>query len=231
MNNIVLHIPHSSKEIPPEYLVDYFDVEELNETILKLTDTFTEHLFSVEGVPKIVFPYSRAFCDVERFLYNEPMEEKYGHGFYYINGVNLKPFRYETNKEIVREKYYNQHHLLFEETVQKMDNPLIVDCHSFPNKVYPCMPFDTQELPDFIIGHNGKEREIEISDFIYDYLISLGFKVKINELFYGSFTKFNNDSIMIEVNRKLYLNDDFLTKKVDYYKIDYTVKGLIRKII
>jgi len=229
-HEIVLHIPHSSKDIPPEYLGDYFDVAELNETLLKLTDTYTNDLFSVYGIRQIVFPYSRVFCDVERFLQNEPMETEYGQGFYYTRGINLKPFRHDKNKDIVRDKYYIPHHLLFEETIRKLDNPLIIDCHSFSNEVYPCTPFSVDELQDFIIGHNGKEREIKISDFIYDHLDNLGFKVEINRPYSGSFTVFDCDSVMIEVNKSLYLKDDFLTKKVDYYKTDYTVKNLIKNI-
>ena len=110
MNEILLHIPHSSKVIPDEYSADYFDAGELNETLLKLTDTFTNDLFSVDGVPKIIFPYSRAFCDVERFIEHEPMEEKFGQGFYYSNGINLKPFRSNRSKAIVLEKIYIPHH-------------------------------------------------------------------------------------------------------------------------
>jgi hypothetical protein len=82
MRNIVVHIPHASKEIPAEYLQDYFDSSELNDTLLKLTDTFIDELVPVDGVNRIVFPYSRVFCDVERFLTDETME-KYGQGFYY----------------------------------------------------------------------------------------------------------------------------------------------------
>jgi len=112
MNELLLHIPHSSKVIPDEYLADYFDGEELNETLLKLTDTFTEDLFSVDGVSKIIFPYSRAFCGIERFLNNEPMKDKFRQGYYYSNGINLKPFRHNESKVVVLENFYNPHHTL-----------------------------------------------------------------------------------------------------------------------
>ena len=231
MNNILIHIPHSSKVIPFEYLNDYSDTIELSETVLKLTDTFVDELFYVDGVPQIIFPYSRVFCDVERFLENELMEEKYGHGFYYVNGINLKPFRNDSNKNFIRDYYYKPHHLLVEKTVREMDNPLILDCHSFSNEIYPCTPFnDGEELPHFIIGHNNKEREIQISDFIYNFLIELGFTVNINQLYSGSFMVYDCDSVMIEVNKKLYLKNDFLTKVVDYYKVACIIKNLIHKI-
>jgi len=229
-NEIILHIPHSSKNIPPEYMADYFDIAELNETLLKLTDTFTDELFSVDGVTKIVFPYSRVFCDVERFLQNEPMESKYGQGFYYTNGINLKPFRNDTNKDIVRDKYYNPHYSLIKETIQTMFNPLLIDCHSFSNEIYPCTPFKADELPDFILGHNGKEREIKFCGLISDFLTDLGFKVTVNYPYIGSFTIDNCDSIMIEINKRLYLSNDYLYKRSDYYKAEHITEAIIKKI-
>jgi len=209
---------------------EYFNGVELDETLLKLTDIFTDELFSVDDIPKVVFPYSRVFCDVERFIENEPMEEKYGQGVCYTKGVNLKPFRRVVDKNIILFNYYNPHTLNVKTAIHKIDNPLIIDCHSFSNEVYSCTPFNTTEFPDFIIGHNNSEREIRISDFIYTHLVRLGFDVRVNHLYSGSYTIANCDSIMIEVNKNLYLKNDFLTKKVDYYKIDNTIKSLIRKI-
>ena len=62
---IVLHIPHSSLTIPEDALHQY-DTNFLREELLLMTDRFTDELF---GLPytSIVFPYSRLFCDVERF--------------------------------------------------------------------------------------------------------------------------------------------------------------------
>jgi len=230
MNKIILHIPHSSKDIPSEYLVDYFDVTELNETLLKLTDTFTEDLFSVDGVEKIIFPYSRIFCDVERFLQDEPMESKYGQGFYYTHGINLKLFRYDTNKDIVKDKYYIPHYSLLKETIQTMNKPLFIDCHSFSNEIYPCTPFNADILPDFVLGHNEKEREIRICNLMYNYLNDLGFNVNINQPYLRSLTINNCDSIMIEVNKRLYMSTDYLYKRSDYYKIKQIITTIIGKI-
>ena len=62
---IILHIPHSSLTIPKEALHQY-DTSFLQEEFLLMTDRYTDELF---GLPysSIVFPYSRLFCDVERF--------------------------------------------------------------------------------------------------------------------------------------------------------------------
>jgi N-formylglutamate amidohydrolase len=236
MNEILLNIPHSSKYIPTEYINDYFDTVELNETVLKLTDIYTDDLFDVPDVEKVIFQYSRIFCDVERFLGNEDEEPmvKYGQGVFYTNGINGKAFRkygdeYCNITDVLIE-YYEPYIDLFKNTLQKIYNPLIIDCHSFSNEIYPCTPFYTKELPDFILGHNGKEYEIKLCFIIYQYLVDLGYKVNINTPYSGSFTVHDFPSIMIEVNKRLYLLDDYITKKSDYYKIKDVISSIIRKV-
>ena len=115
MNNLILHIPHSSKNIPTYYIEDYIDKKELEETILKLTDTYTDELFDVDSphCTKIVFPYSRVFCDVERF--NDEKEEmlKYGQGVIYTHGINGKEFRKTSDNSVsdIIQNYYEKHQL------------------------------------------------------------------------------------------------------------------------
>ncbi len=69
---IILHIPHSSLTIPEEALHQY-ETSFLQEEFLLMTDRYTDELF---GLPytSIVFPYSRLFCDVERFR-DDSLEE------------------------------------------------------------------------------------------------------------------------------------------------------------
>jgi N-formylglutamate amidohydrolase len=107
--------------------------------------------------------------------------------------VNLKPFRFDSNKEKVKERYYNSHHLLLKEIIQRTDNPLIVDCHSFSNEIYP-------------------------------------YKVEINNPYKGSLSVNGCPSIMIEINKRLYLSKDCLSKKADFYKIEFLMKTILNKI-
>jgi N-formylglutamate amidohydrolase len=230
MNDIILHIPHSSKVIPQEYMGDYFDIIEKDETLLKLTDTFVDELFDLNNTPHIKFGYSRIFCDVERFVESEPME-KCGQGFYYTNGINLKPFRNDYNKIKVLNEFYLPHCKMVGEIIKKYNNPLIIDCHSFSDEIYPCTPFKTNDkLPDFILGHNNKNREIKLCNMLSEYLIGIGFNVIINKFYKGSYTIDNCDSIMIEINKRLYLLDDYLSKRADFYKMKYVIKTIIDKI-
>ena len=69
----ILHIPHSSTYFPnKEGFV--IDKETLDAEVNKLTDWYTEDLFDVPGAIKVIAPFSRIFCDVERFA-DDSMEE------------------------------------------------------------------------------------------------------------------------------------------------------------
>ena len=87
---IVLNIPHSSVAAIFDNKIGRWPPNAffINECVNKMTDWWTDMLFDVKEVisHKVVFPYSRFVCDVER-LENDPMEEN-GQGIIYthING-------------------------------------------------------------------------------------------------------------------------------------------------
>ncbi len=70
MKKLILHIPHSSTNFP---FVDGFISNEnkIKQEIVKLTDWYTDELFYSEHDTMIVTPFSRLFCDVERFKRDE----------------------------------------------------------------------------------------------------------------------------------------------------------------
>jgi N-formylglutamate amidohydrolase len=85
MKNLILHIPHSSTNIP--FFDGYIDdKQKIIKEIIKLTDWFTDDLFSNEIDDAIITPFSRIFCDVERFT-DDKLEvmSKFGMGFLYKN--------------------------------------------------------------------------------------------------------------------------------------------------
>ncbi|QIA06473.1 N-formylglutamate amidohydrolase [Draconibacterium halophilum] len=66
MKQLILHIPHASTQIP-DYTGFLLSSEALQEEILKLTDWYTDELFANKRDEAIIAPFSRVFCDVERF--------------------------------------------------------------------------------------------------------------------------------------------------------------------
>jgi N-formylglutamate deformylase len=70
----VLHIPHSSRHVPPEERQAIrLDDTALHTELLRMTDGYTDELFPVTAIEagRIVFPVSRLVCDVERFSSDE----------------------------------------------------------------------------------------------------------------------------------------------------------------
>lgn len=83
MKKLVLHIPHSSTEIP--LLDGYISTQdEIQDEIIRLTDWYTDDLFDSQVDNKIIVSFSRIFCDVERFADDElEIMSKLGMGVLY----------------------------------------------------------------------------------------------------------------------------------------------------
>ena len=66
-NKIILHLPHTSTELPIEFYNNILiDKEALWQFNFKITDMFTDDLFNAGKYQHIKTKYSRIFCDVER---------------------------------------------------------------------------------------------------------------------------------------------------------------------
>ena len=70
MKPLILHIPHSSTNFP---LKEGFilDSEKIQQELIKLTDWYTDELFYSDSDEMLISPFSRIFCDVERFENDE----------------------------------------------------------------------------------------------------------------------------------------------------------------
>lgn len=210
---MILHVPHSSTKIPEWVKFD----KSIEEDLLRMTDWYTDKLFSYSAMAKFIFPWSRLFCDVERFIDDEPMEQQ-GHGICYVKdsfGGHLRNVSDEERKDII-EKYYSPHHTKFSiacnQCLSLFNEVVIVDCHSFSDEVLPHEPDQDVIRPDFCLGIDEFHSPQNLVDEVKNYLESKGYVVFINKPFAGTIVplvhyKKTKDlkSIMIEVNRKLYL--------------------------
>lgn len=215
---LILHVPHSSTSIPIKngFIVDD---KTLSAEIYKLTDWYTDELFSSAEDIIIKAGFSRIFCDPERFT-DDSMEimAKVGMGVLYEKSDDGVTIRNVTPhlREAILNGYYRKHHLKLYEAVRNQlntcDKALIVDCHSFTD-----IPFTrdlSQELnrPDFNIGTDPFHTSRRLIEFSEAFFAERGFSLGINWPYQGTmvpmeFYKKNNrvQSIMLEVNRKLYL--------------------------
>ena len=134
LDSFVMHIPHAAVHLPS---MEGFLPEKVEENLLLLTDWATDRIFDVGGVEKIIAPFSRLFCDVERFEdAEEPMVEV-GRGFFYTHGYDGSALRKADAglKDAVYRDYYLRHHerfyALVRERLERYGVCHVVDCHSF----------------------------------------------------------------------------------------------------
>jgi len=219
---MILHIPHSSTYIPSKLREQFMlSDDELASELLVMTDAYTDELFARPDYESIVFPFSRLLVDVERFSDNEdePMS-KVGMGMVYNKtsyGRNLRR-QLSSAERTTLKGYYDKHHRLLTDSVTKelqtTGRALIIDCHSFPNKPMPCNSDQATPRPDICIGTDLFHTPEALTDAAASYFRDSGFSVGINTPFSGSIVPMefygsnpHVHSIMIEVNRSLYMNE------------------------
>ncbi|UZE96812.1 N-formylglutamate amidohydrolase [Alkalimarinus alittae] len=239
---MILHIPHASTKIRD---TDKFVEAVKDEAIEELTDWYTDQLFSYPHSERVIPQFSRVFCDVERFRNNEdePMSIK-GMGVVYTKGIDgkdlLKQPLSPVDEEIIKSSYYDKHHREFaiklNRSLTLFPEVFIVDCHSFPATPLPYE--DSSERPDFCLGTDDFHTPVEVVNDIKSYLEGLGFSVLINTPFGGTIVPLqhlhkneNVKSIMIEVNRKLYLVAPYTgVKSDDFEKVEAVITGILEII-
>jgi len=239
MRKLILHIPHSSTNIP---FYDGFvnDMDKIDREIVKLTDWFTDDLFSNEIDDAIIAPFSRIFCDVERFA-DDKLEvmSKFGMGVLYEKFDDEKTLREvtpELRKRVLKDFYWKHHETLSELVKTRLESNnscLIVDCHSFPEKALNRSLNKTTFRPDFNIGTDSYHTPKKLIELSKRYFEELGYSLGIDEPYSGTMVPmeyYKKDdrvqSIMLEVNRKLYLSG---TEKSDgYEKIKEVVQGYLK---
>ena len=192
----------------------------IQDEINLLTDWYTDELFDL-SYPKIVTPFSRVFCDVERFEDDnlEVMSLK-GMGMCYThldNGELMRVVEPGLRERIKSEFYFPHHQALKAMTTELLHNyrhVTVIDCHSFPD--IPLTRDLDQDMPrpDFCLGTDEFHTPKELYLSVHDFLTSLGYKVLINNPYEGTmipmkyFQKDKNvKGLMIEVNRKLYMTN------------------------
>jgi len=240
MQHLILHIPHASENIPFKkgFVIDDTKIQE---EILKLTDWFTDDLFYSKVDTQIIAPFSRVFCDVERFS-DDSQEEmfKLGMGALYTrcdDDTLSRIVTSELRKEILDNYYWSPHQGLDRAVLKQLkeqDNCLIIDCHSFP-KTPIFKGLDQREnRPYFNIGTDKFHTPLDLVKKSEDYFTALGYTVGIDWPYSSSIVPMEYyqkekrvKSIMLEVNRELYLEGDTNNKSSNYNKTKKVVQGFL----
>jgi len=243
----VLHIPHSSRHVPAEERqAIHLDDATLNSELLRMTDAYTDELFPLTPVEaaRLVFPISRLVCDVERFPTdeNEPMAAR-GMGAIYTRTSMAQPLRDQpiaSNRQMLLDQWYWPHHVTLERLVSGVIAQsgvcLIVDCHSFPSVALPYELDQTSERADICIGTDTFHTPSPVHDAIVEAAKGEGYSVAADAPFAGALvplSSYRKDrrvlSVMIEVNRRLYMNEHSGVKVAGFAKVQATLGRLIMR--
>ena len=238
LDSFILHIPHASTDIPT---LEGFVLDKVEENTILLTDWATDKIFDVDGIEKIVTPFSRLFCDVERFEdESEPMLDV-GRGFFYTHGYDGSELRKldVVLKELVYRNFYLKHHERFYHTAkEKLERHgvcYIVDCHSFNDN--PLVPFNKNpKSPDICIGTDHFHTPDDLLNYTLNYFKDHGYSVEVNNPYAGCIIPkpyyMNNNNvkgIMIELNKRLYMNENTVNDE-KVVQLNMVMKGYFSEL-
>jgi N-formylglutamate amidohydrolase len=218
--------------------------EILGQEILKLTDCYTDDLFENETDTSIKAPFSRIFCDTERFSDDKhEIMSQHGMGVLYEKtdtGSPLRRISPELRQRIL-DNYYWKHHTNLSESVslqlEQLGSATIVDCHSFPSKPLIRALDQSSFRPDFNIGTDDYHTPQKWIDASIRFFKAKGFTLGVDHPYSGTmvpmqFYKKNKKvkSIMLEINRKLYLNEPANKKSIRYPEIKQIAQEFLNTI-
>ena len=146
---IILHVPHSSAEVPADVRAQFLlEDDDLARELRLMTDWHTDELFALppDEAVTVRFPVSRLVVDAERFEDPEAEGmEAVGMGAVYTKTSQGLRLRDEAEaarqREALLARYYRPHHAALEAATAAAlaghGRCLIVDCHSFPSRPLP----------------------------------------------------------------------------------------------
>jgi N-formylglutamate deformylase len=243
---MILHIPHASTHIPGALRGQFvLDDHALEREVDLVTDAFTGELFDCPGARRVECPVSRLVVDVERFSNDrdEPMSRA-GQGMIYTKTCRGEPLRRtlsEEERRILKSAYYAPHHELLRRAVLEEllsgGKALIIDCHSFPGRPLPCDGSQDENRPDFCIGTDEFHTPPGLLRVVESALRDRGCSADINSPYSGSLVPSayhrknpNVWSVMIEVNRNLYMDEKTGEKSSGFESAKDSIQAILKEL-
>jgi len=212
----IFHVPHSSVYIPEKYINDFIiSKEQLEHDAILLCDFRTNEMID-DG---IIFPYSRLFCDVERYNSDLEIMNEIGMGVLYTKNHNLETIRENPSKEILN--YYIEHHKKLNEITKNLletnKEIVFIDLHSYSKEILPYELNKDLTRPEICIGINKRYNKDLLKKLIY-IIEDFGYTYFINEPFIGCLlpSEYIDDErvhgIMIEIRKDVYDTEENFDK-------------------
>ncbi|HUW08802.1 MAG TPA: N-formylglutamate amidohydrolase, partial [Anaerolineae bacterium] len=138
--------------------------------------------------------------------------------------------------------YYVPHHKklkqLVREALETSGHALIIDGHSFPSSPLPCDPDQTQGRPDICLGTDPFHTPEWLADAAERAFREMGWRVERNRPYDGTMVPrsfLHKDarvhSIMVEINRALYLDEDTGQRLPQFGEIACKVQRTVKACI
>lgn len=243
---LIVHVPHSSTHIPDPVRQSFLlDTESLCRELLRMTDWYTDHLFSrvIEvGGAMFVNRTSRLVVDPERFRRDadEVMAAR-GMGVIYSHTSDGLPLRLpltEAERErllISRYTAYGQSLTrLVRETVQVHGRCLIIDGHSYSSHPLPYELDQAAARPAICIGTDWFHTPPQLITDLIDRCHQQGFACDRNMPYSGTYVPsqlLHRDtrvaSVMLEVRRDLYMDEQTGKRNDEFEKVWQLIDALI----
>ena len=245
----VIHVPHAATLVPSGVREQFvLTDEQLADEIRLMTDHLTDDLFAMpEAVALTVrFPVSRLVVDPERFEVDEDeLMSGRGMGAVYQQTSGQTPLRrplIDQEREALLERWYRPHHRALTAAVatvlQAKDSCLIIDAHSFPSVPLPYELDQNPDRPDICIGADEFHTPPALKDLAVALCREAGWTVAVNRPFAGALVPmayFGKDSrvraVMIEVNRRLYLDQQTGVRGPDFDRCRATISSVLHGLI
>ncbi|MGV7222846.1 MAG: N-formylglutamate amidohydrolase [Nitrospinales bacterium] len=246
---MIFHIPHSSLHLPSDMRSAFLlDDQALEAELLTMTDAYTDDLFGSHAGDDdsvVTFPASRLVLDPERFL-DDTMEtmSRIGMGVIYERTSSKNPLRNNPTleeRDALIQQFYIPHHkrlnAAIESELSQHGSALILDCHSFPAVPLPCELDQDPNRPDICIGTDEFHTPKHLLEVAKQAVTDEGMTCQINRPFNGSIVPrryYKQDrmvsSIMIEVNRSLYMDEGTGVRSFQYGRCRASLGRIILKI-
>jgi N-formylglutamate deformylase len=245
----VLHLPHAATLIPLDVREQFLLSDEgLAEEIRLMTDHLTDELFAVPEATAMAvrFPVSRLVVDPERFEADEQESmAARGMGVIYDRTCRQTPLRrplLEPERQALLERWYRPHHRSLTgavDTVLRTRNTcLIIDAHSFPSIPLPYEADQDADRPDICVGTDAFHTPPSLGNLAVTLCRDVGWTVAVNRPFAGALVPmahFRKDtrvrSVMIEVNRGLYLDEQTGARSASFDHCRATLCGILQRVV
>jgi len=188
--------------------------------------------------------FSRIFCDPERFTDDsQEIMAQYGMGVLYEKndeGEDMRRLTPELREKVLIDFYWKHHHKL-SKTVDTQLNlfgkALIVDCHSYPGKPLKRDLDKNPKRPDFNIGTDAFHTPKQLTEVSKTFFENAGYTLGIDWPYNGSIVPLehynknkNVQTIMLEINRDLYLKESTNDKSERYLEVKKVTSEFIKTI-